>query len=125
MTVGPFLATKYFLPNLKKSDAGKVINISSLLASISENDFGQFVSYRTAKAALNMETVTIAHELKAKNLNITMLMLDPGDIPTRLTKWVGNTSMLSSVNGMVKIIEEATLDMSGSYLSWNGNRVTF
>ncbi|KAJ5949542.1 hypothetical protein N7454_001126 [Penicillium verhagenii] len=78
MSVGPFLATKYFLPSLTKSSAGKVINITSFWASLQENDFGEYISYRAAKAALNMETVTIAHELKAKDLNITVLALDPG-----------------------------------------------
>ncbi|OBT64480.1 hypothetical protein VE03_05374 [Pseudogymnoascus sp. 23342-1-I1] len=125
MTVGPFLATKYFLPSLKKSVAGKVINITSFWASLSENDFGEYISYRTTKAALNMETVTIAHEMKARNLNITMLALDPGDVPTKLSKWAGNTDMEKSINGMVKIIEEATIDISGSYLRWNGDKIPF
>ncbi|KAE8414596.1 hypothetical protein BDV36DRAFT_239007 [Aspergillus pseudocaelatus] len=125
MTVGPFLATKYFLTSLKKSDAGKVINITSFWASLGENDFGEYISYRTAKAALNMETVTIAHEMKAKNLNITMLALDPGDIPTKLSRWAGNTNMEQSITGMVKIIEEATIDISGSYLRWNGDKLPF
>ncbi|KAJ5799668.1 uncharacterized protein N7518_001736 [Penicillium psychrosexuale] len=125
MTVGPFLATKYFLSSLKNSEAGKIINITSFWASLGENDFGEYVSYRAAKAALNMETVTIAHEMKAKNLNITMLALDPGDIPTKLSRWSGNTNMEQSVKGMVKIIEEATVDISGSFLRWNGEKLQF
>jgi hypothetical protein len=72
-----------------------------------------------------METVTIAHEIKAKNLNITLLALDPGDIPTRLSRWEGNSDMEKSVTGMAKIIEEATVDISGSYLRWNGEKIPF
>lgn len=72
-----------------------------------------------------METVTIAHELKAKNLNITMLALDPGDVPTRLSRWEGTTDMEASIRGMVKIIEEAEVDVSGSYFRWNGEKIPF
>lgn len=67
-----------------------------------------------------METITIAHEMKAKNLKITMLALGPGDIPTKLSGWTGHTVMEESITGMVKIIEKATIDISGSYLRWNG-----
>ncbi|KAJ5710329.1 hypothetical protein N7488_004485 [Penicillium malachiteum] len=88
-----------------------------------QNDFGEYISYRTAKAALNMETVTIAHELKAKSLNITVLALDPGHVPTRLSRWEGTTEMEASIQGMVKIIEEAEADLSGSYLRWNGDKI--
>lgn len=84
--------------------------------SAAGNDFGEYISYQTAKAALNMEALTIAHKIKAKNLDITMLALDPGDIPTKLSRWAGNTNMEHSVTGMVKAIEEATIDLSGSYL---------
>ncbi|GIK02040.1 hypothetical protein Aspvir_006083 [Aspergillus viridinutans] len=125
MSVGPFLATKYFLPSLTKSLAGKVINITSFWASLQENDFGEYISYRTAKAALNMETVTIAHELKARNLNVTVLALDPGDVPTKLSGWEGTTDMEASIRGMVKIIEEAEVDLSGSYFRWNGEKIPF
>lgn len=95
------------------------------LTYATENDFGKYISYRVAKAALNMATVTIAHEMNAKNLNITMLAVDPGDIPTKLSKWSGNTNMEQSIQGMVKIIEEATIDISGSFLRWNGGKVQF
>lgn len=95
------------------------------LTYATENDFGEYISYRVAKAALNMATVTIAHEMNAKNLNITMLAVDPGDIPTKLSKWSGNTNMEQSIQGMVKIIEEATIDISGSFLRWNGEKVQF
>lgn len=72
-----------------------------------------------------METVTIAHEMKAKGLNITMIAIDPGDIPTKLSKWSGNSNMDDSIKGIVKIIDEATIDSSGSFISWNGEKPRF
>lgn len=72
-----------------------------------------------------METVTIAHELKAKSLNVTVLAVDPGDVPTMLSRWEGTTDMEASIKGMVKIIEDADVDVSGSYFRWNGERIPF
>ncbi|PGH23135.1 hypothetical protein AJ80_02765 [Polytolypa hystricis UAMH7299] len=50
-----------------------------VLINCAENGFGEYISYRPAKTALNQETITIAHGMKAKNLNITVLALDPGE----------------------------------------------
>lgn len=90
-----------------------------------ENNFGQYVSYRVPKTGLNQLTVTIAHEMKAAKLNITVLALDPGDIPTKLSRGQGKTDMDESVRGMVGIVEGATVDRSGSYLKWNGTTIPF
>ncbi|KAH8591408.1 short chain dehydrogenase [Bisporella sp. PMI_857] len=125
MTVGPFLATKHFLPHLTRSESGKVVNISSDYASISGNDRGRCISYRIAKAALNQQTVTIAHELKAADSTITMIMLDPGDIPTRLSRGNGKTGIDESVRGMVEIIEKATIQDSGCFYKWTGETLPF
>ena len=67
----------------------------------------------------------MAHEFKAANLNITVLALDPGDIPTRLSRWKGGTNMDESIKGMVGIIERATLDMSGDFIKWNGTKIPY
>ena len=78
-----------------------------------------------AKSALNQQTVTIAHELKAAGSNVTMLALDPGEIPTRLSRGNSNTGMDKSVRGMVEIIEKATLADSGKFLKWTGEEMAF
>ena len=40
MVVGPLLATKHFQPNLEKSEAGKVVNLTSKLGSIGGKELG-------------------------------------------------------------------------------------
>ena len=78
-----------------------------------------------AKSALNQQTVTIAHELRAANSMVTMLAVDPGDVPTRLSRGNGKTDIDKSVRGIVKIIETATLEDSGSFLKWTGEKLSF
>jgi len=74
---------------------------------------------------LNQQTITVAHELKAAGEKITLLALDPGDIPTRLSRWQGTTTMEQSVRGMVEVIENASVDISGSYMKWNGKTIPY
>lgn len=59
-TIGPFLMTRAFLPNLKlvaaKSGSAKVVHVSSRMGSIACTDIGGLFGYRASKVALNMVT---------------------------------------------------------------------
>ncbi|KAF2118335.1 hypothetical protein BDV96DRAFT_684981 [Lophiotrema nucula] len=77
ITVGPFLASKRFLPSLKKSNFGKIVNITSEWASIAANDCGTYISYRVPKSALNALGTSVAMELRAAKENIAVLCVDP------------------------------------------------
>lgn len=63
-TVSQVLVTKTFLPNLKQSPTGTVVNISSYLGSITLCSNPNYLAYATAKAALNMATKIMAIQLK-------------------------------------------------------------
>jgi NAD(P)-dependent dehydrogenase (short-subunit alcohol dehydrogenase family) len=60
--------TQELLPLLKKSDAGRIVNLSSALGSLAANAAGQtgdytLLGYNASKAAVNMFTVLLAKEL--------------------------------------------------------------
>ncbi len=81
--------TKAFLPLLKKSEAGRIVNMSSGLGSLTENSDpdGQYVgvkplAYNSSKAALNMMTVIFADELKDTPIKVNAA--DPGYTATDL-----------------------------------------
>ncbi len=68
---GVFSVTKRFLPLLKKSDAGRIVNMSSGLGSLAQNSNPEWkygaikpIAYNSSKAALNMMTVIFAAEFK-------------------------------------------------------------
>ncbi|PVH86610.1 short chain dehydrogenase [Cadophora sp. DSE1049] len=122
MTVGPFLASKYFLPNLKKSKFGKIVNITSEWASIAADDCGTCASYRVPKTALNSLSVIIVIELKAAKENIAVLCIDPGDVPTKLSHWEGDIKLEDSVRGMYGQIEKPTIEDSGLFVNWAGHK---
>ncbi|HEX6625309.1 MAG TPA: SDR family oxidoreductase, partial [Pyrinomonadaceae bacterium] len=75
--------TQTLLPLIRKSDAGRVVNVSSGLASLTLHndpgwDFYQVkpLAYNASKTALNAFTVMLAHELKDTPVKVNAA--DPG-----------------------------------------------
>jgi len=73
----PVALTKALLPLLKKSDAGRIVNMSSILGSQALHadaksqiyDF-KTLSYDASKAALNSFTIHLAYELKDTKIKV-------------------------------------------------------
>jgi NAD(P)-dependent dehydrogenase (short-subunit alcohol dehydrogenase family) len=73
----PVALTQVLLPLLKKSDAGRIVNMSSILGSQTLQsdanspiyDF-KSLSYDASKAALNSFTIHLAHELKDTKIKV-------------------------------------------------------
>jgi NAD(P)-dependent dehydrogenase (short-subunit alcohol dehydrogenase family) len=73
----PVALTKSLLPLLNKSDAGRIVNMSSILGSQALHadaksqiyDF-KTLSYDASKAALNSFTIHLAHELKDTKIKV-------------------------------------------------------
>ncbi|KAH3946480.1 hypothetical protein HBH98_055750 [Parastagonospora nodorum] len=124
MALGPFLATKHFAPLLSAGSPGKIINISSDLASIKNTDGGR-MSYRMAKASLNMQTASLAADFKASNTNIAIVAVHPGRVPTDLSGGKGDVDLVESVQGMVKIMEGMDMESSGRFLYYNGEEMSW
>jgi NAD(P)-dependent dehydrogenase (short-subunit alcohol dehydrogenase family) len=73
----PVALTQALLPLLKKSDAGRIVNMSSILGSQAlhadpNSPIYNFkaLSYDASKAALNSFTIHLAHELKDTNIKV-------------------------------------------------------
>lgn len=86
---GLIAVTQAFLPLLKQSSQAKIINISSMMGSMTEalNPKSEVyqasaVGYQASKSALNMYTVQLAKELLKENLPITVNAIDPGMVAT-------------------------------------------
>ncbi len=91
---GPVAVTNAFLPLLKKSPAGRIVNMSSGLGSLTENSNpnSQYagvkpLAYNSSKAALNMITVIFAAELKDAGIKVNAA--DPGYTATDLNQHSG------------------------------------
>ena len=84
--------TQAFLPLLHQSTAGRIVNVSSLLGSISEHqnpasfiyDFKGVPAYNVSKSAVNAWTVHLAHELKDTGIKVNTI--HPGYVQTDMNK---------------------------------------
>ena len=113
---GVIAVTKAFLPLIKKSNVGRIVNVSSGLGSLAQNSDANWdyknvkpLAYNSSKTALNAFTVILAHELK--NANIKVNSADPGYTATDLN---GNSGTKTVEEGAAVITELATLDENGA-----------
>jgi len=125
MTVGPFLAIKHFLPCLEKSSNARVINIGSAMGSIGDNTFGTCMAYRLAKTALVQMAVTLSIDFAKEGRKVAVITIDPGFLPTRSTEYDFEDDMDTSIAGVSKIIEGATIKNSGQFLKWSAKQIPF
>ncbi len=108
--------TRAFLPLIKKSDGGRIVNVSSGLGSLAQNsdpdwDFAAIkpLAYNSSKAALNMFTVILAHELKDTKIKVNSA--DPGYTATDLNHHSGPKTV---EQGASIIFDLATLGDDGA-----------
>jgi NAD(P)-dependent dehydrogenase (short-subunit alcohol dehydrogenase family) len=108
--------TQKLLPLIKKSDAGRIVNLSSILGSLTFNsatnsDSGPMsatTAYHASKAALNMFTVHLANELKDTPIKVNAA--HPGWVKTDMG---GEAAPLSVEEGAKTSIWLATLPKDG------------
>jgi NAD(P)-dependent dehydrogenase (short-subunit alcohol dehydrogenase family) len=87
--VGTLAVTQTFLPLLRQAPAGRIVNVSSPLGSLTlsgQNDWG-LLGYSSSKAALNMLTAQLAYELRATAIKVNSA--NPGYTATDLNGFAG------------------------------------
>ena len=112
---GPATVTRLMLPLLRRSPAGRVVNVSSGLGSLAQNSDPTWqyaavkaLAYNSSKAALNMQTVILAAALAGTAVKVNAA--DPGYTATDLN---GNQGTQSVEQGSRAIVRLATLGPDG------------
>jgi len=107
--------TKAMLPLLEKSDAGRIVNVSSILGSLSLHaDEGSPIygfkafAYDASKAALNSFTIHLAHELKGTKIKVNSA--HPGWVKTDMGT---DAAPMEVVDGAKTEVELALLGPDG------------
>ena len=90
---GAFSMTKAFLPLLRQSSAGRIVNVSSGLGSFFFHESLKqpyfHCAYSASKASLNMFTLQLAQELKDTKIKVNACT--PGLTATQLTNYRGHS----------------------------------
>ena len=112
---GPLNVTQAMLPLIRKSDAGRIVNVSSGLGSIGtmsdpDSPYGGFslAGYNSSKSALNALTVAFANELRDTNIKVNAA--DPGYVATDLNNHSGPRTVEQGATEPVRL---ATLGPDG------------
>lgn len=122
---GVFAVTKAMLPLLKKSTAGRIVNLSSGLGSLTQNsdpnyEFADFklLAYNSSKTAVNALTVLLAAELKDTPIKINAA--DPGFTATDINQYQGYRTVEQGAIAAVRLATLPDDGSSGGFFDENG-----
>lgn len=112
---GVVRATQAFIDLLKKSEEPRIVNVTSGLGSLTLNTnpnwkYFNYKSsvYSSSKAALNMYTIVLAHELRDTNFKVNAV--DPGYVATDFNNHSGPGTVEEAGERLVKC---ATIEADG------------
>lgn len=115
--VAPLRVTQALLDNMK-DDGGKLLFISSMMASMADNDSGGMYGYRMSKAALNAAARSLAHDLQPRGIHVGLV--HPGFVKTQMANFQGEITPEESAAGIIKIVDALDAENSGGFWDWNG-----
>ena len=117
-TVAPYLLAQALLPEVRDG-GGKLIAISTRMASLADNSSGGFLAYRSSKSALNMAWKTLA----LANPDLVCVPLHPGWVKTRMGGANAPVTPEQSISGMRQVIDGLSAKESGEFFDYQGQRV--
>ena len=128
--VGPALIAKHMIAGLPRERSSVFAALSARVGSIGDNRLGGWHSYRASKAALNMIVANLAIELGRTHPRATAVGLHPGTVDTPLSRpfrrSVPSWQVLPpevSARHLLFVVENLSVDVSGSILAWDGERI--
>jgi NAD(P)-dependent dehydrogenase (short-subunit alcohol dehydrogenase family) len=125
--LGAVAMAQAVLPLLRKSDAGRIVNVSSDLGSITRHGDAtwkyaqvKILGYCASKAALNMFTVQLAFELKDQGIAVNSV--NPGFTATDLNAHRGQQTVEEGAAEVVRVALQEH-GPSGKFLEARGELV--
>ena len=126
---GPALLLKHFRRIMPARRRAIFATLSARVGSIGDNGLGGWYSYRASKAALNMIVKTASIEMARRNPEAVLLALHPGTVETRLSEpFRGSRDLFTpdeSAAKMLRVINDAGPDQSGSFLAYDGTVIAW
>jgi NAD(P)-dependent dehydrogenase (short-subunit alcohol dehydrogenase family) len=127
--VGPALIAKHFLPRLDRRSRSVAAFLSARVGSIGDNRLGGWISYRSAKAALNQIVHTAAIEVARTHPATVVIAIHPGTVRTGLSDpYAQGHPTVSAEQAAQRILE--TLNgvgpgQTGSFLAYDGSEIVW
>ncbi len=125
---GAVAVTEAFLPLLRRSAMGRIVNVSTTMGSLNDqanpdSPYYQMIvpAYQASKAALNSVTISLAKTLADTDIKVTSVC--PGFVQTDLTPVNREQAPLTPDQAATIIVTAATLPAdtpSGRFIDQNG-----
>jgi NAD(P)-dependent dehydrogenase (short-subunit alcohol dehydrogenase family) len=123
--VGLFAVTRAFLPLLRKSTAGRIVNLSSGLGSLTlmadvrqERYPNHTLAYAASKAAVNAITIAFAKELRGTPIKVNAV--SPGYTATAMNNFSGPKTVEQGAALPVQMATLAADGPTGAFLEAEG-----
>lgn len=114
--LGPLWVTETLQAQLARG--AKVAMITSRMGSVADNTSGGRYGYRMSKAALNIASVSLSHDLKGRGVSVAII--HPGLVGTDMIGGYGDLTPDQAAAQITQRIDELTLENSGSFWHSNG-----
>ena len=118
--LGPMRVTQALLPNLSAGDRKTIVNISSGLGSLAQNQSGGLYGYRESKVALNMFTLSLANELRDEEFIV--VAMNPGWVQTDMGGENAALTPAQSISGIRSVIDGLTTEDTGTFRIHDGGQ---
>ena len=111
-TLGPWLVAQAFVPLLEKSDAPRIVNVSSSAGQLDGGADGWSPAYCVSKTALNGVTAQLATALPKFAVNSVC----PGWVRTDMGGANARLSIAEGASGVVWLAVDAPHDLTGQFV---------
>lgn len=125
---GPVAVLEAFLPQLRRSPQGRIVNVSSTMGSLTDQTdprspyYDMIVpAYQSSKAALNSITIMLAKALADTSIKVSSVC--PGFVQTDLTPINREQAPLTVTQAAKVVVSAATLPddaRSGTFIDSDG-----
>lgn len=121
--IGPIKLVEMLSSNLADAGSATVAMLSSKMASIADNTSGGSYLYRSAKAALNAASKSLAIDLADQKVKV--VILHPGWVQTDMGGPNALIDTATSVKGLRRVIDGLKTAQSGDFISYDGTLIAW
>ncbi len=125
--LGPALILRHAGDLLPRDRPSVLAVLSARVGSIGDNRIGGWISYRSAKAAVNQIVHTASIELARTHKQAVCVTLHPGTVATPFTeKYLGRHPAVppeEAAQNLLAVVDGLTPAQTGQFLDWAGKAV--
>ncbi len=127
--IGPALLIKHFAPLLPRDRRCVFATLSARVGSIGDNRLGGWISYRSAKAALNQIVRTASIEIARTCPQSVVVALHPGTVETGLTATHGRhadkVSPAEAASALLSVIDGLAPVQTGQFFAYDATEIAW